>query len=256
MLLLALLVGSWLVLLGAVELGFRLGKPLAPGLDANTRSIMMAVNAALLGLLGLLVAFSYSMAAGRFDSRRNLVIDEANAMGTAYLRAGALAEPDRTSLRRELRAYIDARLAYFDAGGDESRTRDAQAKAEASQLRCWGLTMAAARQEPRSVTTGLLLQSLNEMIDLDTKRGAEFGAHVPPAITELVIAIAFFGMVSVGCCNALAGNRNLVLSTLLVVSVASVIFVNIDLDQPQRGLIQVSQNALHELRDRIDRYSP
>jgi len=240
---------------GASELGFRIGRASARTLDADSKSLVLTIETALLGVIGLLLGFSFSMSAGRFESRRDVMIDEGNAIGTAYLRAGLLADAERDDIRRTLRDYIDARIAIYGAGNDRTRLSEVESQADAAQVHIWRVAAAAVRREPRELPAALLIQSLNEMIDLDSKRAAIFRNRVPPVIPVLLIVTAFLGMAGAGYQSAIAGRRRRGLTSLLAISLAGIIFVILDLDRPWSGTIRVSQAAMLELRERIDRTS-
>jgi hypothetical protein len=240
---------------GASELGFRTGGAAARKMDDDSKSLVLTVATAMLGMVALLLGFSFSMAAGRFESRRAVMVDEGNAIGTCYLRAGLLADAERDDVRRALRGYIDARIALYGAGSDRAPARDAESAAATAQEHVWRVTTAAARREPREMTSALLIQSLNEMIDLDSKRAATFKNRVPPIIPGLLVVTSFLGMAGIGYDSAIAGRRRLGLMAILGMSLAAIIFVIIDLDRPWSGTIRVGQEAMVELRERIDRTS-
>jgi len=237
----------------ASELGFRVGRASGRTLDPDSKSLVLTISSALLGVVGLLLGFSFSMAAGRFESRREVMIDEGNAVGTCYLRTDLLPQPERDDIRRALRAYIDARIAVYGAGA--YHMKDAEDTAAASQDHAWRVAAAVARREPRDLTSALMLQSLNEMIDLDSKRAAIFRNRVPAIIPALLVATSFLGMCGVGYQSALATRQRHGLISILGFSLAGIIFVILDLDRPWGGTIRVSQAAMLELRERIDRAS-
>jgi hypothetical protein len=241
--------------MGASELGFRVGGFGTPSIDADSKSLILAIASAMLAMVGLLLGFSFSMAAGRFESRREVMIDEGNAIGTCYLRAGLLADAERDDVRQALRGYIDARIAIYGAGNDVARVKNEESAAAAAQEHVWRVTAAAARREPRAMTSALMIQSLNEMIDLDSKRAAIFRNRVPTIIPALLVVTAFLGMAGIGYDSAIAGRRRPWLMAILGMSLAAIIFVIIDLDRPWGGTIRVGQEAMIELRERIDRAS-
>lgn len=237
------------LLLLMAEVGYRLGRrrsgPAAPQLAT--------VENALLGLLGLLLGFSYSMAEARFELRKNLVVEEANAIGTSWLRAGLLPEPERTLERADLRRYVDSRLAFYEAGVSEEKLRAARRNAARMQERFWARASAVAAQEPRAVTTGLLLQSLNEVIDLDAKRQAALENHVPTVIPLLLCLIAVLALSVIGYGGGHHKLRGALSTTLLAMAIAAVFFTILDLDLPRQGLIRISQRRMIELRESLNR---
>src|SRR5690606_28962629 len=125
-----------------------------------------AMVGSILGLLALLLAFTFSLAASRFEARRQAVLEEANAIGTTYLRTRLLPEPERQELARLLREYVDVRLSAVQAG----QTAEAIKHSEELHEQLWQQAAAAAQKSSGSIMTGLFVQSLNEVIDLHAKR--------------------------------------------------------------------------------------
>jgi hypothetical protein len=216
-------------------------------IDADTRTLLTTIVAANLGLMSLILGFAFSMAAARFDARRSHVVAEANVIGTAYLRAGLLPEPGRTELRHELTQLIDARLAFVETGGAVERAT----VAEGLQERAWARAQTAAESDPHSVSAGLLLHALNEMIDQETRSTQAFSNRVPRLVPGLVVAVALVGVFGMGYACGVFGVRRLVLSTLFELSISAVTFVVLDLDHPYAGLIRPGKGALLELRKRV-----
>jgi hypothetical protein len=162
-LLISLLVGILLM----HECGFRFGR--MRGRHAEQKesdSSVGGIVAAELGLFAFLLAFSFGIAASPFDLRRQVLLDEANAIGTTYLRTAMLPEMQRAPARRLLREYVDVRLAAASGAPIDEALR----RAEAIHRELWTEAVGAAGQDPRSVPTGLFIQSLNELIDLHAKR--------------------------------------------------------------------------------------
>jgi hypothetical protein len=247
----ALVLGLILALAVAAELGYRLTHRAIATADDNSRSFLGMMDAAALGLLGLLLGFSFSMAAERFEARRHIVVDEANAIGTAHLRAAILPPLERVELRRELRQYLEVRLALHAAGSDRSLAQAAQVRLQRLQDQIWQLAATAASREPRAVTTGLLLQSINDLIDLDTKREVAFQVRVPVIIPMLLTVVAVISMFGVGCSCGLTRRRNRPYTLLLALSIAAVILVILDLDHPFVGGIRAPESVMTSLRERL-----
>lgn len=239
-LLLALTLG---VVCGAVEFGFRLGRyrrNYAPEKETAVGSMV----GAMLGLLGFMLAFAFGLAAARFDERRRTIVDEANAIGTTYLRAAMLPEPHQSAIRKELRDYVDVRLTVLQTEKIEhviSRSVDLHAK-------LWEHAIAVAAQDPRSIPYGLFVQSLNEMIDLHTSRVmVGIRSRIPWIVWVALYFIATLTMATVGYYEGLAGGRRSVVSLALVLAFSAVLFLIVDLDRPREGLIRTSQQAIVDL---------
>jgi len=234
----------------SLEVGFRFGrrrqsqpggKPESPG----------AMVGATMGLLAFMLAFTFNNASGRYDARKGLVVDEANAIGTAWLRAGLLAEPYCTQARSYLREYTDVRAAV--AADGQAEIDRALLQTEALQDGLWAVAMEIARKDAASHPNGLFIQSLNEVFDLHLMRvTAGLRSRIPPTIWATLYALAIVSMAMVGYQVGLGGSRHFYIQLALAVSFSVVLYLIADLDRPQKGLINVSQQAMIELRDKLD----
>ncbi len=254
-------VDLWLILAASIgffllcdEAGFRLGRRNRPNLDEDARSQVSTIQAAILGLLALLLGFTFSMAMSRFEVRKQQILEESNAIGTTSLRAQLLPEPQRKEFAGLLRQYVAARLNFYRAGMDRQQFHEARGQTEGLQERLWSLAASWGDKEPRAVTAGLLLQSLNEVIDLHARGITALENHVPVIIMILLyfVALAAIGLIGYGC--GLAGRRNFVVTLVVSVLVAAVILVIIDLDRPRRGLIKVGLVRMVELQQSLGKY--
>ena len=129
-----------------------------------------AIEGAVFGLMGLLLAFTFSGAASRFDARRQLIVEETNAIGTAYLRLDLLPTTYQPRLRDDFRSYLDARLSAYRKLPDLEAAKGEMSKATALQAQIWTQAVAACKDVTSPAVTSLLLSSLNDMIDITTTR--------------------------------------------------------------------------------------
>jgi hypothetical protein len=236
---------EWLILimiialfLVASEIGFRLGLRGHSKSNEPTRSQVNMLQAASLGLLALLLGFTFSMALMRFDTRKQLVLDEANAIGTTYLRAQLLPEPARKEVSDLLRRYVDVRLEFYRAGINQKTLQKVDDETEKLHKALWSYAMAAGGQDPRAIPTGLFIKSLNEVIDLHAKRVTAMENHVPESIFVLLLVVATLSLGLVGYGAGTGRDRNLLPTVISVILIASVILLIMDLDRPRRGLIK------------------
>ncbi len=206
----------------------------------------------MLGLLALLLGFTFAMTVSRFEVRKQLVLDEANAIHTTFLRAQLLPQPQRQEVSQLLRQYVEVRLKFYQAGVDPGRLREAERQAEQLHLLLWSYAAAIGEKDPRAVTTGLFLQSLNEVIDLYAKRLTALENHVPEIILVLLYSAALVanGLIGYGC--GLGGRRNFYVTLTASMLIAFVIWVIVDLDRPRRGLIKVGQERLLDLHHNLE----
>jgi hypothetical protein len=153
-----------------------------------------------------------------------------------------------------LRRYVEVPLEFYEAGNDRKMLREVRNKTERLQNQLWAYGAAMGEKDPRAVTTGLFLQSLNEMIDLNAKRITVLENHVPEITLVLLyfVAIMATGLIGYGC--GLSGVRKFFVTIILAIIIAAVILVIIDLDRPRAGLIKVSQQRMIDLRDSLAKY--
>lgn len=229
-------------MLACIEAGYRIGANGSP-LSEEASSAVGIIKGAVLGLLGLLLAFSFSLASTRYDMRRELVVQEANAIGTAYLRGQLLAEPVRASYEKDLRAYTDNRLAYFAAGVDQARIEATYQELSLIQARLWQLTTAETRLHPDAAHTSVIT-SLNELFDTSAARNAARVNEVPPPLIGLLLVLVAVSALFAGHSFGTARYRDPMSAICFSVLVAIVLFAVFDLDRPRRGWIRVSQQPM------------
>lgn len=246
------LVGVFLlaVMRVASEIGFRLGRHSRARNDADTKPWIAAVEGALFGVLALLLGFTVSMAVSRFDARRVLLLEEANAIGTVYWRTQLLPAPANSEMVGLLREYVDARL-QFDRSSSAQDFRVARDRADKLQNELWSRGVAFAAKDPRSVTAGLVLESLNQTFDLETARWAAFNARVPQTVILVDAVAAVLAIALVGYSFGLGGRHNPFTEWWLTVCLTLVLMVIIDLDHPVHGLIHVSQQPMIDLQRQL-----
>ncbi len=233
------------VALLALELGYRLGRWRHARAADEKEAPVGAMVASLLGLLAFMLAFTFGLAASRFDARRQVVLEEANAIGTTNLRAGLLPEPERTEIARLLREYVDVRVRAVEDG----KIAEGSARSEQLQQELWSRATAAAAKNPGSIMTGLFIQSLNELIDLHAKRlltGPR--SRIPITIWITLFVLLLFGLASTGYQAGLSATRRSPAMLLLALSFAAVLLLIVDLDRPHEGLLRVSQQSMLDLQ--------
>jgi len=251
--------GVWLILVvffgailaGACEGGFRLGRKAASRTAENTKSQLGVVEGGILAVLGLLLGFTMSMAVTRFEVRKQLVLDEANAIHTSYLRARLLPGPDSAEITDLLREYLDVRLQSADVVNDFGRLQAMREQAARLQNEFWTRAVTYGQKDPSPVRSGLLLQSLNEVIDLESARWMAFQNHVPPTVIYVNFIVALLATTLVGYGFGRDGRRQAFSTTMLVLAITVVLAVIVDLDQPRQGLIKGSQQPLIDLQHQL-----
>jgi len=248
-----LLIGIFALQLVGSEVGYRLGRRVRSASDEPVRSQVGVMEASILGLLALLLGFAFSMAASRFDARRQQILDEANAIGTTHLRTQFLPEPHRTRAAESLRRYVDARIEFYDAGTDPARLQAACDRAEELHAQLWSAAAAVGEQDPRAVTTGLFIQSLNDVIDFHAKRVAALENRVPVGIFLMLYFVAATAISYAGYAAGLGGRRMSFPIFTAAFLISGVIVLIVDLHRPREGFIRVGQKSMLDLRDSLDR---
>ncbi len=249
------LVNEFLVLIVAaaiflftIEAAFRLGRRQRDREVVPADTHVSALQAASFGLLGLLLAFTFSMSISRHENRKSLVVEEANAIGTTVLRAGLLAPAQREQATQLLRRYTDSRLEFYDAGIDRARFDAANATSLELEAQLWSVARAALAQDAYSLPASLFTQSLNEMIDLNERRRQAVDDHVPDSVFLLLITVAAGALGFVSYASGLTGRRRHASTFVIALLVLMVFLITLDLDRPRRGLIRVSQQSMLRLR--------
>src|SRR6266481_5944928 len=233
------------------EAGYRIGRKRRAAIDEPTRAWVTAIYSAILAMLGLLLGFSWAMAQQRFEARRELVVEEANAIGTTYLRAQWLPEPHRGDVSKLLRQYVDVRLPKgFESRNTEEVVRETSVLSERLQDQLWVQAVDLAQKNPTPVVA-LFLSSLNETIDLHAKRLAQFRNRVPEGVLLLLYLFATVAMLITGYGSGLRTERCVLPTVAMVVLLSTSLFVIVDLDRPRRGLINVSQESMIRLQQKL-----
>jgi hypothetical protein len=236
-----------LIALLAVELGFRLARSRFLPSSHQDDAPVGAMVGATLGLLAFLLAFTFGLAAARFDARKSFILDEANAIGTTYLRAALLPEPHRAQIRTLLREYVDVRLQIAQpAEIQQALRRSAQLQNE-----LWSRAVAVTDKIP-APTAALFITSLNDLIDLHAKRvNLGIRNRVPISIWATLYFVSIVAMMAVGYHAGMSATRRSPAVLALVLTFSAVIWLIADLDRPYEGLLTVSQQPILDVRDSL-----
>lgn len=239
-----------LVVFGLAELGYRVGLPLFSRKDEARRSQIGGVQGAVLGLLGLLLGFTFAMAVSRYDTRRALVVDEANAIGTTWLRAGMLSEPHRSAARDLLRQFVDVRIKYEALSNDSAKLAEGLQLSATIEKELWKHAEAAAKEAPTPITNSFVV-ALNEMIDTDANRVATGRNQIPSGVWVLVVLVAGVGCFTSSYGSGAQGARSAFTSFLLPGLIMVVIGLIFDLTHSREGFIDINQQAMLDLQQFI-----
>lgn len=213
----------------------------------HLREPFAALQAALLGLVGLVLAFGLAMAVGRYETRRAAVVEDANAIGTTHLRAQTLGEPIRSDSLERLQAYLDTSIRLSASVPRSDRAKRAVADGEQLQRELWALGATALDAAPRDSAPRLYVESLNRMIDQETVRVAALNNRVPGAVLALEVIGAAIALGLLGVYLAVIG-RGVITVVLAAGLVTLLLLITFDLDRPTRGLIRVPATPLTDLK--------
>jgi Protein of unknown function (DUF4239) len=230
----------------SIEAGYQLGHYRRRSSGDEKEAPVGAIVAATLALLGFILAFTFGMAASRFDARRQVVVEEANAIGTTYLRAGLLPDGRAAKIRGLLTEYVDVRLKAAQTGNIDEALR----RSDELHRQLWKEAEAVGQQHPNSIVVGLFIQALNETIDVHAKRIlVAVESRVPGALWGTLYLITILTMTGVGYYEGLANSRRSPAILVLVSTFSAIIMLVVDLDRPSEGLLQVSQQAMVDVRN-------
>jgi hypothetical protein len=239
-------------MVACLEVGYRVGRRKVEE-HPTAHDGIGTIEAAIFALLGLLLGFSFSGATARFDARRQLIIAEANAIGTAYLRLDELPAPDQPEMRQLFHEYVDARLDAYARIPDMRAFYQGVAQAGKLQHQIWVRAIAASRNDPTQNTARLLLPALNEMTDVTKDRTIAINSHLPWLVFCLLVWVALSSCVVAGYAMAKRRKRSWLHMLLYAACIAITVYTVTDLDYPRSGLIRLSSadKALEQLRDSI-----
>ena len=235
-----------ILLVSAGEIGYRRGVFRRKSKE-SVRSLMSGTGGAMLGLLGLLLGFTLAMAVSRWDERRDVIVDEANAIGTLWLRAGLLEAPLRDELRDVLRKYTEARIALGGSRDDRAALRAARSESELLHASIWSVVERSDQPGRSPAVLSSLITAANDVIDLHELRMASIENYLPASLFLLLFTMA---SVSVGFLAWAFGAANqggraaIVALALLIIAVLLLIM---DINRPQRGRIEIGTDSLERV---------
>jgi hypothetical protein len=199
-----------------------------------------AAEAAVFGLLGLLIAFTFSGAASRFEDRRHLIGEEANAIGTAYLRVDLLPADSQPELRDLFRRYVELRSTVYRSTLGEEHLLARLAAGDALQREIWTKALASAkRPDVPANATMLLMPALNDMIDITTTRVVASQNHPPGAVFVLLAALCLVGALLIGRGTAATRTRHWFYPIVFAAILSTTVYVIVDVEYPRLGIIRV-----------------
>jgi hypothetical protein len=228
----------------ALEIGFRIASRRKENEDPDLHEQAVGVRDGVIVLLSLLLGFTLALALPRYDLRRQLIVDEANAIGTTDLRAQLLPEPARSRTLELLRQYVDVRLKFSESSSDSAEAAEATVQSRQLQAELWSQAKEVAATSSTPITS-LYVSSLNDMIDLEAKRVAARRSRVPISIWVMLFLLSLLACLSFG----FSLRRRFLLSMVVTPLMISIVMALIaDLDTPSRGFIRVDLDSMRTLQ--------
>ncbi|MFN2274298.1 MAG: hypothetical protein ACK2TX_05570 [Anaerolineales bacterium] len=236
-----------LMVLLAIELGFLVGLVYNKRFGSDREAPLSAITGAHLALLAFIMGFTFNMAAGHFDARKKLVLEEANAIGTAYLRAQLVPAPEGEEIGRLLVEYSAVRAG--ESGTEPTRIIELSSELHSA---LWRQVQSLARQRSPTEFDALLVSALNDVIDVHEKRvTAHLRSRIPEMVWSIICLLLVASMIAMGFFTSMNGRRNPIATTALAVSFSIVMLMIEDLDRPDAGLLRTDQSTLLELSQRL-----
>jgi hypothetical protein len=243
--------GAIVVVMGAIEIGYRLGSAALRWSAGEKESPASAIAGAVLGLAAFMLAFTFGMVSERHDAKKALVREDAIAIRTAWQRADLLPQPDRAEAKDMLRQYLDSRLSFAEVHSlEQGRVQSMLSETQRTQDRLWDMAVANTRKDMNSDYASLYIESLNAVNAINASRLAiGVQARIPIEVWLTLCCITILGMVGVGYHTAVAESKRSMASPILALAFALVIALIISIDRPDSGVMAVTQQPLIDLRD-------
>mgnify|MGYP000024945775 CR=1 FL=1 len=253
---LVIYIGISLIILFSCELGFQLGKNLHSREEKEATSSIGPMVSGLLGMLAFVLAFTFSMTAAHHSSRKQTVLDEANAIGTAYLRSDLLDTKHKHIIKKLLREYVDMRIRAVEdirIHGIKAINIDIVLKRSVTIHNLLWTEVSTSAINANSLNTTLMIESLNNVIEMHEKRiTAGLRNRIPTSIWIAVLSICILTMITLGTQLGFSGKRRLVAVIPLSMAFSALLVLAVDLNRPEKGLIIVGQQAMINLLSKMD----
>jgi len=241
-----------LSLLLSFEVGYKISKCDTSSNNKEAFSSITPMVSGLLAMLAFVLAFTFSMASSQHNLRKLSVLEEANAISTAYLRADLIGERDQIKVKQLLKEYVYGRITAVKRGIDHDMFKNAMARTLEIQSELWAQIVSTAKKDP-DLNSRLLLQSINSVIDIHQKRvTAGIYNRIPGSIWFVLWIISILTMMTLGHQARLSKSRRLTAVIPLIMAFTALATIVIDLDRPQEGMITVGQEAMIDLKKSLN----
>jgi hypothetical protein len=222
------------LMLAAIWVGYKIGLKKTKTDNKNSE-----ISSSLLGLLALILGFSFAMAGSRFENRKDNLIDEANCIGTALLRSDIYPDSLKNEFKKDFESYIDSRRDYYLLDNDEEKLMGSLKQSAKASEKLWRRATFYAKDKDYFIQSNMMLPALNAMFDSATKSNMVFNSKVPETIVYLLLAFSIIISFFIGYNSGLEKKINTKFITGFCFLICVVIFITLDLDRPRRGLIKL-----------------
>jgi CDP-diglyceride synthetase len=232
------------------EIGYRVGRSFGTDEPEPSRAVANTIKVSVIGLVAFLLGFAFSISSGRHDVRRQVVLEEANAAGTLYLRAGLLPAVERDRIRMAVRSTVEARLLMFDRDLADDISLCKSIDAHLAEV--WAAVEAAKAKDPQAVLISQIVPAANAVIDINTTRGWAFRGHTPPAVLAVLMVCVIVSAGLIGHSFGQHRHRHTLLGLSFNLLFTLTLFLILDYDGPRFGVIRVDHTPLRELKNGFD----
>jgi hypothetical protein len=238
----------------AAEFGYQAGRKRQTKADDSGKGHFGAVQGSVLGLLALLLAFTFNISVQRYDARRQLMMDDAVSLTELYRGCSLLPEPRRMEFKHLLRDYVDLRtdVTLFQHGLTTEEVVRRAAQTEEIHRQMWDLVRKMAQSDPPVKAAVDMLPKLNNVFSIQQRRIYAYESRVPGTVIGLLFGAAITAIIAVGFSGGLSHHRGMLARVMMIILICGTIYVILDLEQPRRGLIQVSQAPLLCVKQMVD----
>jgi len=237
------------------EIGFHLSRRWRSRTDDLRREHFGLIMGSLLGLLALLLSFTFAMSANRYDARRQLVIGEANVLSGLYLQSSLLPDAPRQAFKQQLAQYVefDALVAYLHRERTAEEAARANDRAEEIHHQMWKVVRDSTASDPPPKIADVMLKDLVSALSAHHDRVYALESRVPDSVIWLLLIGCLTGMGAIGLFGGLGNHRGFPARIIVTILLCATIYVVIELDRPREGLIKISQTPILHLKEILDR---
>ncbi len=235
----------------ALDVGYRLGVRRQAHSAESDRSHVNTLHGAVLGLLALLLGFTFAMAVSRFEDRKTLIVAQANAIASVAMTARLLPQSHADHAAGLVRQYLQSRLDYFSAGWDAEAIAAAESRAGQLENDLWEIGRLVFAEDAHSQPAALYAQALSNVFDIREKRRFALDDRVPAAVIVMLFLVSTTAMGLVAYSCGLNGRRRVLANLTFASLIALVLIIILDIDAPRAGLVGVSQNSLIRLQQSL-----